>query len=117
MIPIILTNILTEKIKVYMFMLIYLKCCVISRILNFHFLHTALILLLGKDRTESHMATDRSLETDCRNDFFPGRNTLQCDSGRHIKIKTENYRKGSSCIAMSSNSADSHCMNFDFSIA
>ena len=50
---------------------LYLKCCVISRILNFHFLHTALILLLGKDRTESHMATDRSLETDCRNDFFP----------------------------------------------
>ena len=50
---------------------LYLKYCVISRILNFHFLHTALILLLGKDRTESHMATDRSLETDCRNDFFP----------------------------------------------
>ena len=48
-----------------------LKCCVISRILNFHFLHTALILLLRKDRTESHMATDRSLENDCRNDFFP----------------------------------------------
>ena len=47
------------------------KGLLISRILNFHFLHTALILLLGKDRTESHMATDRSLETDCRNDFFP----------------------------------------------